>query len=54
MSYLSFPICLLGNNVRPETIKTPVTVDCIAPTLARFMRIRAPNACSAAPLSAVR
>lgn len=53
-SYLSFPICLLGNNVRPETIKTPVTVDCIAPTLARFMRIRAPNACSAAPLSAVR
>lgn len=53
-SYVGFPIFFFGCNVRPETIKTPVTVDCIAPTVARFMRIRAPNACSAAPLSAVR
>lgn len=53
-SYVGFPIFFFGCNVRPETVKTPVTVDCIAPTVARFMRIRAPNACSAAPLSAVR
>ncbi len=53
-SYVGFPIFFFGSNVRAETIKVPVTVDCIAPTVARFMRIRAPNACSAAPLSAVR
>ncbi len=54
VSYFGFPVFFFGCNVRPETIKTPVLVDCIAPTVARFMRIRAPNACSAAPLSAVR
>jgi hypothetical protein len=53
-SYINFPICFLGSYVKAEVINTPVTVDCIAPTLARFMRIRAPNACSVAPLSAVR
>lgn len=53
-SYIGFPLFFFGCNVRPETVKIPVTVDCIAPTVARFMRIRAPNACSTAPLSAVR
>lgn len=53
-SYMGFPIFFMGCNVRAETIKTPVTVDCIAPTVAQFMRIRAPNACSVAPLSAIR
>ena len=53
-SYVGFPIFFFGCNVRPETVKVPVTVDCIAPTVARFMRIRAPNACSTAPLSAIR
>lgn len=53
-SYINFPICFFGCYVKAEVINTPVTVDCIAPTLARFMRIRAPNACSVAPLSAVR
>lgn len=53
-SYFAFPLFFFGCNVRPETIKVPVSVDCIAPTVARFMRIRAPNACSVAPLSAVR
>ncbi len=53
-SYVGFPVFFFGCNVRAETVKTPVTVDCIAPTVARFMRIRAPNACSAAPLSAIR
>lgn len=53
-SYVGFPVFFFGCNVRPETVKTPVSVDCIAPTLASFMRIRAPNACSTAPLSAIR
>ena len=53
-SYVVFPIIFFGCNVRSETVRTPVTVDCIAPTMARFMRIRAPNACATAPLSAVR
>lgn len=54
LSYVSFPLFFFGSNVRPETVKVPVSVDCIAPTLAAFMRIRAPNACSIAPLSAIR
>lgn len=53
-SYVGFPIFFYGNNVRTELVKTPVTVDCIAPTVAQFMRIRAPNACSTAPLAAVK
>lgn len=53
-SYVGFPLFFFGSNVRPETVKTPVTVDCVAPTVARFMRIRAPNACESAPLAAVR
>ena len=50
-SYVPFPIIFLGNGIQPETIETPVTTDCIAPTLSQVMRIRAPNACSSAALS---
>ncbi len=53
-SYVGFPLFFYGSDVRAEKVRTPVTVDCIAPTVARFMRIRAPNACATAPLSAVR
>ena len=53
-SYVGFPLFFLGCNVPLETIKTPVTIDCVAPTVAQFMRIRAPNACSLAPLSGIR
>lgn len=49
-SYVAFPIILYGTGIKAETITTPVTVDCIAPTLSKAMRIRAPNACSKAPL----
>ena len=34
-----------------ETVTTPTGVDYIAPTLSKAMRIRAPNACLATPLS---
>lgn len=50
-SYVPFPIIFYGCNVQAQTIDTPVTTDCIAPTLAQVMRIRAPNACSTAALT---
>lgn len=53
-SYMGFPLFFLGCNIPTQVIQTPVTVDCVAPTLAQFMRIRAPNACSAAPLTGLR
>lgn len=49
-SYLGFPLFFLGPNVKSETIITPVTVDRVAPTVAQYLRIRAPNGCSARPL----
>ena len=49
--YTPFPIVFYGANIPAETIDTPVTTDCIAPTLAQVMRIRAPNACSTAALT---
>lgn len=49
-SYMGFPLILYGCNIEKETITTPVTVDHLAPTLAKCLRIRAPNGCSAAPL----
>ena len=50
VGYIPFPIIFYGADIKPERIQTPVTVDRIAPTIARVIRIRAPNACSAEPL----
>ena len=47
---ITFPIIFYGTNISPERIMTPVTVDRIAPTVAKAIRIRAPNACTAEPL----
>ena len=49
-SYIPFPIIIYGAGTKAERIDTPVTTDRIAPTVSRAIRIRAPNACSAAPL----
>ena len=49
-SYIPFPIIFLGEGFKAETIESPITIDYIAPTLSKAMRIRAPNACSVAPL----
>ena len=50
-SYTQFPIILFGAGIaRAERVQAPVTTDRIAPTIARSIRIRAPNACSAEPL----
>ena len=49
-SYIPYPIIFYGFNVEPQKVETPVGVERIAPTLSKAMRIRAPNACSSAPL----
>jgi len=49
-SFIQFPIIIYGSDIKAERITTPVTTDRIAPTIAKAIRIRAPNACSAAPL----
>ncbi len=49
-SYISYPIIFFGVGVKAEKLDQLVTVDRIAPTLSKAMRIRAPNACAVAPL----
>ncbi len=48
--FVPFPIVFFGAGIKAERISKPVTVDCIAPTVAKAIRIRAPNACNASPL----
>jgi hypothetical protein len=49
-SFTQFPIIIFGAGTKAQRITDHVTVDRIAPTIARSIRIRAPNACSAEPL----
>lgn len=49
-AHVPFPIIVYGAGMKSERIQTPVTVDRIAPAIARTIRIRAPNACSTEPL----
>lgn len=49
-SFIPFPLVFYGAHATAENITTPVTVDRIAPTIAKAIRIRAPNACGAAPV----
>ncbi len=49
-SHLEFPMIFIGYGLKAEKVFTPVTIDRIAPTVAHCVRIRAPNACSEAPL----
>lgn len=50
-AYVPAPLILLGGGVKASVVETPVSADCVAPTMARFMRIRAPNACPKPPLT---
>jgi hypothetical protein len=52
-SYFGFPLIFFGYGLEGKTTYEKVYVDCIAPTVAHFMRIRAPNACMSAPLNGV-
>ena len=45
-----FPIIIYGTGIQSARVEKPVTTDKIAPTIAKSIRIRAPNACSADPL----
>ena len=53
-THTPFSLIFLGHSIKPETVYTPVTTSHIAPTLAHFMRIRAPNACTVTPLTDMR
>ena len=53
-AYASAPLFFIGWNVRPEIIHEPIKIGRLAPTLTHFMRIRAPNASSLAPLTDIR
>lgn len=54
MSYVEFPIIFFGYKIENKKEFTSTSVDVIAPTLAHYMRIRAPNACSTRPLNDLR
>jgi hypothetical protein len=47
---ISMPLIFLGNETKPEIIRTQTDVDRVAATLSQTLRIRAPNACTASPL----
>lgn len=49
-SFFEFPLIFFGYTIKAEKRATPVTVDCIAPTVAHHIRIRAPNGCASPPL----
>lgn len=42
---VSSPFILLSPHIRAESVQVPVAAECIAPTLACLLRIRAPNGC---------
>ena len=48
--YIAYPLFFIGAGVQAEHITTPVSTAAVAPTLARCLRIRAPNGSRAAPL----
>lgn len=48
--YVPFPIIFYGAGTPSGHVSIPVTVDRIAPTIAKSIRIRAPNACATEPL----
>lgn len=53
-AYTAAPLVFMGFDVKPEKLYSPVKITSIVPTLAHFMRIRAPNACSEAPMINIR
>lgn len=50
VTYTRFPIIIYGANIKASQISTPVTIDRIAPSISKAIRIRAPNACLSDPL----
>lgn len=52
--YVSAPLIFMGWDVKPDILYSPVKIGNIAPTMAHFMRIRAPNAASLSPIMDIR
>jgi hypothetical protein len=44
------PVFIMAADVEPRLIDTPIDVRVVAPTVARLLRIRSPNAAANAPL----
>lgn len=53
-AYSSSPLVFVGFGVKPKKLYNPVKIAAIVPTLAHFMRIRAPNACTVPPMTDIR
>lgn len=49
--FTASPIIFWGNSIKGEIIDTPVRNDIIAPTVAYYLRIRAPNAAKERPVT---
>ena len=49
-SYTNFPLIFMGTGFEPKKIEIPVTIDHVAPTISKVLRIRSPNGCGQAPL----
>lgn len=50
LGYHAFPIIVVGPGITPRHVTSHVSVDRIAPAIAKAIRIRAPNACKSEPL----
>ncbi|MGL5938623.1 MAG: alkaline phosphatase family protein [Phocaeicola sp.] len=50
-AYASSPLIFMGWSIEPRIVKTSVQMSAIAPTIAHFMRIRAPNGSTHPPLT---
>ncbi len=48
--YTAFPLFFMGAGFIANKVETPVSVDYVAPTVAKVLRIRSPNACAQPPL----
>ncbi len=53
-AHVNSPLFLYGAGVKAGKVDDSMTIECIAPTLALLMRIRAPNACTSFPISGIR
>ncbi len=49
-AFIPFPVIFFASDIKAEKIDSPITTEYIAPTIAKSIRIRAPNACSMQPL----
>lgn len=53
-NFTASPIIFWGAGIKSEIIETPVNNEIVAPTISYYLRIRAPNAASARPITDLR